>query len=1000
MTFVTYVEVELSYKTFQVQCPPPSTKGEKPQMRSCQIAWIHRNHIMTSERNHPNRSRAALVTLLCWFSARTEAASPLVQHRVRRAQRQVPYAHVLANRPRRRQEKFRRTTNTEHHVHNKILRHENEKYWVYASSITTTTIKQQKPEEGYFRRLIFDPFVGEDAIPGTNNQTNVTTEVDINGTLFNATGESTVYTISEEIATDFQPLRIRAVLAEDSDFLTTVERESLFHEMLSPALLSWSSALRVDPVVGNLTVAAEQLLDGEICGPGNGLPSISVPPEHLTVGIPDTDFIVYLNLAFTSPRNKTNTTALNSSKINGVGDNTVGDPPFGRGLRIGESAANDEGGNEENILQMDSTYICEGDYLAAASFCSTDQYDRPTAALLHICVDESFFLEEMRNRNILTLMHELGHAIGFNSLSMAHFRRPDGSPVTPRVDGDIPDTRIECTGPGVNRTYANVVLPSEEILQFREVRGGVRVAELVTPSILQVVRNQFDCQELMGAELESGERLPLEMLTEGHGCIGDHWERRLFSTDLMNPIVDEANFSPRISTLTLAYFADSGWYQVDLNYAKVAAGWGRGTGCNFVNNTCIGANGQVPPGNAPFFCNDVPPIKGRSFALDIHGCTPDLSRKAVCSMGQYDHELPKEFQYFNETFGPSVGGSDPFMDYCPVYAGFANGLCSNIQNEQYIKANQIETFGVRNSRCLVGDVGDNHQMALCLPIACVVEDQSLRIKVDNRWHRCDELDQVIQSGRASIVCPDPRRICPTFYCPYDCLGTGGICDYPSGQCLCEYANNAEEDEDGESSFLVAECGSVNDTLPGDGSSGPVIFYIIRPGESIDKTQVLPPLDSPLSDYYVPNSRSLEEKEMKTSWTLVICLGVGGVALIIVAFLTREWSKGQMQTEDVTRTIIHRNKDKMVATVLIDLRLHGAHQELDESLADTDGHLTESVASGRPNDTLSEISMSRYSEVLSEPDTSIGDVPADGIESEEMHEQDAEIIRHRKVGAAS
>ena len=78
-----------------------------------------------------------------------------------------------------------------------------------------------------------------------------------------------------------------------------------------------------------------------------------------------------------------------------------------------------------------------------------------------------------------------------------------------------------------------VTLPSEEILKFRTVRGGVRVAEVVTPSVVQVVRNHFDCQNLTGAELESGEYSPLASDQVEEACIGDHWERRLFKNDLM-----------------------------------------------------------------------------------------------------------------------------------------------------------------------------------------------------------------------------------------------------------------------------------------------------------------------------------------------------------------------------------------------------------------------------------------------------------------------------------
>ena len=309
---------------------------------------------------------------------------------------------------------------------------------------------------------------------------------------------------------------------------------------------------------------------------------------------------------------------------------------------------------------LEEKQYCGGDYLAASAFCSTDQYDRPTAGILHLCIGEDFFAPRNLQANIMLIRHELGHALGFNAVSLAHFRRSDGTPITERdpKTGEIPLSEIECTGPIGQRQRAEVALPSEEILKFRTVRGGVRVAEVVTPSVRKVVRNHFDCQELPGAELESGEFLPLSTNPGEVSCLGDHWERRLFKTDLMNPLIDDnIEFSPRFSTITLAYFADSGWYQVDLSRASVAAGWGRAAGCDFVEETCIQADdGQVPPQYDSFFCNQAPDeSQTQGYASDIHGCTPDFTRKASCSLGSYDGELPPEYQYFNYSYGSNVG---------------------------------------------------------------------------------------------------------------------------------------------------------------------------------------------------------------------------------------------------------------------------------------------------------------------------------------------------------
>jgi hypothetical protein len=63
------------------------------------------------------------------------------------------------------------------------------------------------------------------------------------------------------------------------------------------------------------------------------------------------------------------------------------------------------------------------------------------------------------------------------------------------------------------------------------------------------------------------------------------------------------------------------------------------------------------------------------------------------------------YQYFNSTFGSNVGGSEPFLDFCPVYNGFANGLCKDSGNQLLLQVNQIEEFGAKNSRCVGGILG-------------------------------------------------------------------------------------------------------------------------------------------------------------------------------------------------------------------------------------------------------------------------------------------------------
>ena len=758
----------------------------------------------------------------------------------------------------------------------------------------------------------------------------------------------------------FRPIRIRAFLSEiegGGEWLSDLERRILFEDILKPALLVWSSALRVEPVQGNLTVDRAQLVDHKTCGPGrdSGLPSVLVPPMHMTVGVPNTDMLVYLNLQFVNTNrtrnyvNPTNNfTMFNFSTFNFTADeqaqqqqnetnnNTSTPQPIqDKPITIQPIANFTSALNSYNSSPPRAPY-CTGEYLAASIFCSTDQYDRPTAAMLNICIDYFFFDPSMLHLAIMTIIHEMGHALGFNSLSLAHFRRPDGSPVTPRVNGQVPLTRIQCAGPESTAFYANVSLPSKDILQFRSVRGAqgnIRVAEIVTPYVTLAARNHFNCQTLPGAELESGQFMPLSTNQNATACIGDHWERRLFKTDIMNPIVEGLDFNPRLSTLTLAYFADSGWYQVDLSRASMATGWGRGAGCSFVTKPCISRNGTVPTGMGSFFCNDNPALDASGFATDIQGCTADLSRKAACGIGVYNISIPIEYQYFRDTYGADVGGIDPFMDYCPVFNGFSNGLCSDPQNEALIRVATMENIGQRNSRCLSSQLqAAGSQTALCLPIACVVADRTFRIQLDGNWEICSFKNDVLYASNGDVIyCPDPIRICPTFYCDRDCLGTKQICNYTLGTCVC---NN--------------KTGPCN-----NGTQVSASFY--EPPES---AAGLLQIESTMYDYYVTSMSVLVgQKSRKLPTWHIVLMSVGGSVLVVVIIFFLWWrhkarpgvSDAGDGTDDAGGQAPNPNKDKMIASIVVDMRMRDPNlqngragifvdrsSETDLSMTDTDG----------------------------------------------------------------
>ena len=513
--------------------------------------------------------------------------------------------------------------------------------------------------------------------------------------------------------------------------------------------------------------------------------------------------------------------------------------------------------DEPNLLTRPT---CPGTYLASSTYCNTDQYDRPIAGMLHLCIPShdihNFFHDtNYVKRNVVTMMHEVGHILGFNAQSLSMIRNPDtGEPLTPRDEmGNVPDSTVECTGVSPRMTVDNIPLPSEDIMKFRTVRGGVRVATLVTPTVTRVARNMLGCSNLVGAELEHGEgqvfgfvddtaagasssstrrelesdnigndgngddeesaSLPSFSLSPGE-CIGDHWSRRLYRTDLMNAIVDDVPYTLHISSLTLAYFADTGWYKVNADRIAPPSMWGRNAGCDFANKKCLTAKGRVSAHNNQFFCNNFleevvePPVengkknkvkkKQEEEVSEIHGCSLDSSRKAICSLVEYELDsIPEEYNYFkgdnNLDHSQSYGGSDHTLDYCPVFEGFVNGQCTDKKSAKLMGvSNTLEAFGEANSRCVIGHV-DKERTALCLQIACVIQDLSLMVKVDGYWKTCSYAGQVISlwwNPNDYVVCPDPSRMCPSFYCPNDCLMEGGVCDYQTGQCMCGASSTA------------------------------------------------------------------------------------------------------------------------------------------------------------------------------------------------------------------
>jgi hypothetical protein len=90
--------------------------------------------------------------------------------------------------------------------------------------------------------------------------------------------------------------------------------------------------------------------------------------------------------------------------------------------------------------------------------------------------------------------------------------------------------------------------------------------------------------------------------------------------------------------------------------------------------------------------------------------------------------------------------------------------------------------------------------------------------------------------------------------------------------------------------------------------------------------------------------------------------------------------------------VNRNKDKMIATVLVDMRIR-ANNGGEQSVADTDEQLTESEATGEtPSESMSEYS-GRPSDSASDVDASRDDIPEEEVQD---LQEEPMVIRRRRL----
>ncbi|CAH8572200.1 unnamed protein product [Schistosoma intercalatum] len=241
-----------------------------------------------------------------------------------------------------------------------------------------------------------------------------------------------------------------------------------------------------------------------------------------------------------------------------------------------------------------------GRTLAYAGACETHPTtDRPIMGMINFCPEKMDIEEPGRTMMVGTAIHEMAHALGFSKSNFPLMRDLNGRPLTPRdpKTGKPPlnpqrhDITVRRIGRPWHTAAGSFIKP---VLAF------------VTPTLLD------------------------------------------------ETMAGETGVKSVLSALTLAFFTDSGWWDVDYS---VASEWhyGKDLGCNFVMGSCYAYMARMKQAGKSIepYCDET-------------GSLTCYHKKAfgICAMGKYKSLLPPEEQYFKGN--PNVGGTSTLTDRCPT----------------------------------------------------------------------------------------------------------------------------------------------------------------------------------------------------------------------------------------------------------------------------------------------------------------------------------------------
>lgn len=412
-----------------------------------------------------------------------------------------------------------------------------------------------------------------------------------------------------------------------------------------------------------------------------------------------------------------------------------------------------------------ATCISSTSTLAYATHCSQDTNDRPVAGYVNYC--PSSLSTNDAEKLFYTTLHEVGHVLGISSTLYRYYRFDNGTARTKRSvngSGFIYDHGTPSSEPDQNT-----------VKTFTE--RGKSVKKIVTDESLAKIREQFDCSNLNGLELED---------QGGSGTASSHPEMKIYYNDFMN---GQYPAFPVVSTSTLSIFESSGWYKPTYSKADFHS-WGYKKGCNFATDKCLSGGTTTPtPIDNLHFC---------TYSSQTVRCTQDLKGMGVCQTSQYDSDLPSAFQYFSQA---NRGGGIQLMDFCPIFDTFqwssggvypqGRSICENANGKPSQNA-RGELYGT-NSKCVVNTLlsrqytGEtNSELGGCFQMDC--KTNLVRVLIGDTFVSCGKNEggstKTTEKFKGSFKCPDYNIACPPnslTSCELNC-GDHGFCS--ANACVC------------------------------------------------------------------------------------------------------------------------------------------------------------------------------------------------------------------------